>query len=430
MIRFLKGWIATGRVAATLLFLGFWGGLLFFLRERSRRGRRREGDGGVAEVSRALEIQVQSVGKCVLFVDSGSLAVDKNAGDVSLSQFMTLFACHGWTVVFWSCAPNPVGLSPVDPQSPNIWRLSAASTGLRFEAWWARHAQHFDAVLLSRPFVAAAFLPVIRQHGRARIAYYGHDLHFSRLRDEAALNGQRWLRWIAGRYLRLERSVWRGVDWSYYPSEREVQVVKGLEPSVQVSYLAPYHFELMTPAPLAAPEGRVLLFVGNFSHPPNVDAVEWLIGEIWPLVRSALPDAELMIVGSGMNDELKRLCGSCDRVQALGWVSDEELVRCYERARVAVVPLRFGAGVKHKVVAAMAQGCPVVSTPVGMQGLDDLSSAVAVADAPHQVAQACARLCTDDAWWLQSALSGRRAIAERFTSEAMWKAFADLREMA
>lgn len=430
MIRFLKGWVATGRVAATLLFVGLWGGLLFFFRQRSIRGRRREDDGAVAEVSRALEIHVQSAGKCVLFVDSGSLAVDKNAGDVSLSQFMASFARHGWTVVFWSCAPNPLGLSSVDPQFSNIRRLSAASTGLRFEAWWDEHAQHFDAVLLSRPFVAAAFLPVIRRHGRARIAYYGHDLHFSRLSDEAALHGRWWLRWIAGRYLRLERSVWRGVDLSYYPSEQEVRMVKSLEPSVKVSYLAPYHFELMTPAPLAAPAGCVLLFVGNFSHPPNVDAVEWLIGEIWPLVRNALPDAELKIVGSGMSDELKRLCGSCDRVQALGWVSDDELVQCYRRARVAVVPLRFGAGVKHKVVAALAHACPVVATPVGMQGLDDLPAVVAVAEAPQQTAQACLRLCTDDAWWLQRALSGRRAIAERFTSEAMWKAFADLRGMA
>lgn len=426
----MRAWVATGRFAAALLFVGPWGGLLIFLKERLTGSWRREGDGGVAEVSRALEIHTQSAGKCVLFVDSGSLATDKNAGDVSLSQFMASFARHGWAVVFWSCASNPVGLSPVDPMFPSIRRLSTASTGLRFEAWWVRHAQHFDAVLLSRPFVAAALLSVIRRHGRARLAYYGHDLHFSRLSDEAALNGRWGLPWIAGRYLRLERSVWRGVDLSYYPSEREVQMVKSLEPSVKVSYLAPYHFELMAPVPSAAPAGRVLLFVGNFTHPPNVDAIEWLLREIWPLVRSALPDAELMVVGSGLSDELKCLCSTCDRVQALGWVSDDELVRCYERARVAVVPLRFGAGVKHKVVAAMAHGCPVVATPVGMQGLDDVSAAVAVADAPQQVVQACVRLCTDDAWWLQSALSGRRAIAERFTSEAMWTAFAALREVS
>lgn len=404
---------------------------MLFLKKKSIRSWRRKDDGGVEEVSRLLETHTQSATRCVLFVDSGSLAINKNAGDVSLSQFMALFARHGWTVVFWSCGSNPSGLSPVDPQFPNIRRLSVASTGLWFDAWWARHAQHFDAVFLSRPFVAAAFLPVVRRYGHARIAYYGHDLHFSRLRDEAALNGKRWLRWIADRYLRLERSVWLSADLSYYPSKREVQLVGCLEPSATVAYLAPYHFEVMAPAPLAAPGGQLLLFVGNFSHQPNVDAVEWLMSEIWPMVRSALPSAELLIVGSGMSDELRRLCGTSGRAQAVGWVSDGELIRCYGRARVAVVPLRFGAGVKHKVVAALAHGCPVVTTSVGMQGLDDLpAGGVVVAEAPQQMVQACVRLCTDDACWLQSALAGRQAIADLFTSDAMWKAFADLREAA
>jgi glycosyltransferase involved in cell wall biosynthesis len=363
----------------------------------------------------------------VLFVDSGVLSVDKNAGDVSLSQFMSLFASHGWRVYFWSCSPDSNELSPSDPKLPNIYRLSAVSTGECFESWWAKHADRFNVVILSRPAVAAAVLPVVRRHGHAMVAFYGHDLHFARLREEAAVRRHWWLHWIANRYRQLELSVWRSADISYYPSQQEVQAIQDIDPSVAVRYLAPYHFDLTTAEPNAPPARQEVLFVGNFAHPPNVDAVEWLVAEIWPLIRQALPAAELLIVGSGVSSNLQQRCLSQERVRLLGWISDDELKALYEQVRVVVVPLRFGAGVKHKVVTALAQARPVVTTAVGMQGLQELMEGVVVADSAKDIAASCVDLLGDQGLWMRLAKSGRAAVAERFTRSAMWQSFGDLR---
>jgi glycosyltransferase involved in cell wall biosynthesis len=227
--------------------------------------------------------------------------------------------------------------------------------------------------------------------------------------------------------LRLERAVWRSVDISYYPSEHEVNIVRKLDPSVNVKYLSPYYFDLKNDGPCFLPSGTSILFVGNFIHSPNSDAVEWLICEIWPLIRENSPASELIIVGSGMSDRLHQLCQTFDGVHVKGWVSDDELTQLYEQVRVVIAPLRFGAGVKHKVLAALAHSRPLVTTSIGIQGLDMLINEVVVAESAHEIATSCTRLLEDDELWMLYATAGRKAISNRFTRSAMWEAFSDLK---
>jgi polysaccharide biosynthesis protein PslH len=108
--------------------------------------------------------------------------------------------------------------------------------------------------------------------------------------------------------------------------------------------------------------GPQVLFVGNYEYGPNRDAIRWLIDEIFPIIRGRLPDAQLRLVG---NKVPRSLIG--DQVMAVGWV--EELPREYRQADVVIVPLRVGGGVKVKVTEALQQGCLVVATLVGAQGI-------------------------------------------------------------
>ncbi|MFC1763127.1 glycosyltransferase family 4 protein [Planctomycetota bacterium] len=111
----------------------------------------------------------------------------------------------------------------------------------------------------------------------------------------------------------------------------------------------------------------IVLFVGGFGHPPNIDAVEWLIESIWPEVVESYPDAELQIVGSNMPDDLKDSVLTQRNTRLLGFV--EDLAPVLHKATVSVAPLRYGGGMKGKVNQAMACGLPVVSTSVGLQGI-------------------------------------------------------------
>src|SRR5262249_37498082 len=118
------------------------------------------------------------------------------------------------------------------------------------------------------------------------------------------------------------------------------------------------------------PGKRQLLFVGGFRHSPNIDAMTWFVGEIWPRVLAAVPDAGLFIAGPTPRQAIKDLAS--DSVAVIGATSDEDLMRRYNDVTAAIVPLRFGAGVKGKLLEALSLGTPVVTTSVGIQGLSAL----------------------------------------------------------
>lgn len=106
-----------------------------------------------------------------------------------------------------------------------------------------------------------------------------------------------------------------------------------------------------------------------------------------------------------------------------GYVTDEELIAYYRSARVAIVPLRFGAGVKSKVVEALNYCIPLVTTPVGVQGLEGVLASLPVSDDPEELALRAVRLLQDDAFWEESAAIAKNYVAEHFSAKAMEQVF-------
>jgi glycosyltransferase involved in cell wall biosynthesis len=267
---------------------------------------------------------------------------------------------------------------------------------VNFDAWIKTAGPELDAVLLSRPDVAEDVLDSIRRCSRARVVYYGHDLHFQRMRQQAAVTGDAGLLRRAEPMRERESAIWRRADLSLYPSEEEVGVASALAPGAAVGAIVPYCFDVFGEA-RGAPAGQEIVFVAGFGHPPNEDAAVWFVREIFPLVRDAVPGASLRIIGSNPSAGVRGLGG--DGVEVFADVSDAELAAAYERARVAVVPLRCGAGVKLKVVEALRAGVPLVTTSVGAQGLAGLASEVAVEDDAALFAGAVVALLRDDLLW-------------------------------
>ncbi|MET4000681.1 glycosyltransferase [Marinobacterium sp. MBR-109] len=111
------------------------------------------------------------------------------------------------------------------------------------------------------------------------------------------------------------------------------------------------------------------LAIGNFRHAPNWDAVLWLKQSIWPLVRQQLPQAELHIYGAYPPPKATALHNPTQGFLVKGWAEDaHEVMR---KARINLAPLRFGAGLKGKLVDALACGTPSVTTSVGAEGMAD-----------------------------------------------------------
>jgi glycosyltransferase involved in cell wall biosynthesis len=120
------------------------------------------------------------------------------------------------------------------------------------------------------------------------------------------------------------------------------------------------------PAP-DEPTAAKVLFVGNFLHRPNLHGLTWFLEKVWPGVRAAVPEARLEAVGPGLNEAWRRVHVR-DGITAPGRV--ENLVERYQGAAVFVNPIRTGGGMRGKVLEAFACGRPVVSTPMGMEGID------------------------------------------------------------
>ena len=150
------------------------------------------------------------------------------------------------------------------------------------------------------------------------------------------------------------------------------------------------------PAPLEGRHG--LAFLGSYNHPPNREAVGSFLEQVWPGLRQRSPNLQLHLYGSHLPPDLARAWAASPGVVVAGWVADPASV--YAQHRIFVAPLRSGAGLKGKVVAAAAHGIPQVLSPLAVEatGLRD-GQEVTIARSPEQWIEAILRLEGDDGAW-------------------------------
>ncbi|HUG33492.1 MAG TPA: glycosyltransferase family 4 protein [Anaerolineales bacterium] len=147
-----------------------------------------------------------------------------------------------------------------------------------------------------------------------------------------------------------------------------------------------------------------ILTMGTLYYPPNADGIRWFLVEVFPIIRRALPQAKLTIVGKSPPADFLQVAKESDgSVAVTGYVP--ELDPYFAEASVVVIPVRAGGGMRVRILEAFAHGMPVVTTTVGLEGIQaEPGSDVLVADSPHEFAQSTIRLLSDGK--LQARLSG------------------------
>jgi glycosyltransferase involved in cell wall biosynthesis len=161
--------------------------------------------------------------------------------------------------------------------------------------------------------------------------------------------------------------------------------------------------------PAGAPPRRGVLYVGNFENLPNVDAIEYLAAEVWPLVRAKLPDARLDVVGANVSDRVRRFDGQ-DGITVLGELAD--LRGAYHGHQVMVAPIRAGSGTRLKILEAFAAGIPVVSSTLGAEGIPaEHGRHLLLADTSADFAHEVVRVLGDGA--LAESLTGAAVVLVR-----------------
>lgn len=359
----------------------------------------------------------------VLVVDHYIPQPDRDAGSRTMLAFIRALVNAGCVVKFWPENLFYDGQYAHTLQTMGVEIFHGMRWSGGFERMLDEYGAQLDAVLLSRPGVSRPLIAAVRSKTRAKVVYYGHDLHFKRMHSEVtALDAGGQLAAQAAEIERNERALWRESDVVLYPSEEEASTVRALEPNVDVRAITAYAYDNFVDD--ASPDNRDgVLFVAGFAHPPNVDAACWLVNEIMPILWQRHPQLKLRLVGSNPTEQVRALAES--RVEVTGYVSDEVLAQHYAKARVAVVPLRFGAGVKSKVVEALQQGLPLVTTEVGAQGLSGIEDFVVLGQTANEIASAIDCLLQDDDVWHMASYVGARHAREHFSRDAVRRVLLD-----
>lgn len=348
----------------------------------------------------------------VLVIDVTTPRPDRDSGSMRAVRLLDLLATLGPQVDFL----------PDDGRHADHYTdaLSARAirshhiAGERAQArWLAGHAPRYHTIIISRYHLAEALIPLLRRVApRARLILDTVDLHHLREQREAERHGDARLARLAAVTRRRELATIAAADVTWVVSPVEQALLVRAVPQAVVQVVPNLHDPVED---VPGPEGRRgLLFVGGAAHPPNVDAVRWLLDAILPEIRRALPDVELHLVGEGFE---RLVTTPPPGVRVHGHVVD--LAPLLRSVRVGLAPLRFGAGVKGKVNLGMSHGIPMVVTGCAAEGLHAVDSEhLLLAETATDFAAAVVTACTDDNVWRRLSRASRDLTGRHFTTTA------------
>jgi polysaccharide biosynthesis protein PslH len=284
---------------------------------------------------------------------------------------------------------------------------------LRAEVLALLDSARYDLLVLDGMGVAEVGRFARRAGLRLPIAFREHNVEAALVARSLALLPNWRLRSEASarlrRYRAIESNLARYCDLVLAVSAVDAAQLRASCPGFPVEpFPPPIDVEHYRPSAVP-PRGKELVFVGGFAWPPNVDAMRWFVEEVWPAVRERHPDARLDVVGDDPPPWLR----SAPNVTALGFLPDEREV--VARARAVVVPVRYGSGVRVKILHSLAMGKAVVSTRIGAEGIAvrDGHSAL-LGDTPEEFARAVCTALEDDGCVERLGRNGRAVCLESF----------------
>ncbi len=355
--------------------------------------------------------------KTLLFIDQCVPLYDHDAGSKSTFQYLQLMAEMGYNIKFMG--NDFVEHKPYTSmlQQMGIEVFYGLWYRRNWKTWIARHGKNLDYIYLSRPYETRKFLKTVKKHSTAKLFYCGHDLHHLREeRQNHIENKSSSLR--LSRLKKMEFDIIRTVDISYFFSSFEVQELQVNLPNSSIQKIPLFLYENVNSQNEKSHDfssRNGLLFVGGFNHPPNTDAVKWFISEIFPLIKSKIPSIELIVVGSNVPPDIRNLSGN--GVVIAGRLSENELLEQYRTRRLVIAPLRYGAGVKGKIVEAMYYGIPVVTTSTGAEGIDNYNQALLIADEAQNFAEHVVNAYTNPAIWTNISNAAIATINQYFSKD-------------
>ena len=371
----------------------------------------------------SLLARERGVGKRVLLVDWNTPTPDQDAGSVITFEFIRLFQRLSYKVTFipenflyngrYTAALQRMGVEC-------IYRPFSTSV----KAYIRRIGKVYDVIVVFRASLGHKYLDDFRRYcPNARIILHTIDLYYLREERRAELEKSDAVRKLAKELRAIELEAMRKSDCTIVVSNYEHELVTTQIPE---AYVAIFPLVLQARREVVSfRDRRDILFLGDFRHPPNVDAVLHFVSAIWPRVRAVVPQMKFYVVGGSPPKEIADLGGGS--VVVTGRV--EDLSDCFNHVRLSVAPLRYGAGIKGKIGTSLSFGLPCVASPIAVEGMgltDGLN--VLVGEDPRDFAEDVLGLYQNEGLWTAISANGIAFVQENYSFDVAAKRLSTILE--
>jgi hypothetical protein len=230
-----------------------------------------------------------------------------------------------------------------------------------------RRGSEFELIYVTRYYVAKQTIDAIRQFAsQSKVVLMNADLHFLRELRAGLHNGDAATLLRASQTRDDELNIMKQVDLVLSYTDIERTVIQSHNFAQTKVAKCPWVCEVATEVkPFGKRSG--LAFLGGFQHPPNEEAVRWFVTQVLPVLLKDYPQIIFHIYGSSISAELIAEFSQYPNVIVEGWVANTASI--FDRCRVFVAPLQSGAGIKGKVVSALAAGVPTIMSAIAAEGI-------------------------------------------------------------
>ena len=360
-------------------------------------------------------------GKHVLVIAPRMLTPDIDAGSLRLYHLLVMLRGLSYGVTFipsfagsWPPYNSRLRDDTEHLQQAGV-EVPSTSTIHHVEDHLERNGKRYAIVILCDEYVASRHIATVRNHcPQGTIVFDTSDLHYVRHYREAKVTGSvRALR-RAMQSKKRALAVVGEADFTFVVSLVDEAILERDCPGVRAHVISSIHEVHGSAKPFS--DRRHILFIGSFQHSPNLDAVHYFVSEIQPLLREEIVGIKTYIIGGDPPASIKDL--SARDVIVTGYVPD--LAQYFDNCRLSVAPVRFGSGVKGKVLTSLGYGLPVVASSIAIEGMH-LSDGkdVLVADNPEDFCQAVVSLYHGETLWNQLSENGLEVVAQRFSTAAV-----------
>lgn len=363
----------------------------------------------------------RKAGRRILIIDHYVPKYDQDAGSYWMFCFARDLSRSGYRVLFW-----PDNLYAEQPYTEDLQQLGIEVLyGFqRFDRFLKDYGRFIDIVVLTRQHIAIKYIDMVKRYvEHAKVVYRMPDLEYLREKRKAELEGKKELLKASREVYEREFYLFDRSDVVIAISKEEKDMLLAERPGKRIEII-PHPMDKITPVSKSFEERKDLLFVGSM-HPPNEDAILYYSQDIFPLIQKKLQNIKLYAVGSNPSKRLQDM--KHESIIITGFV--KELFPYFDKCRVYAAPLRYGAGVKGKIVEAMSFGLPIVTTSIGAEGLNlKHGENVLIADSGEDFADSIVQLYNDKDLWMKLSLNSQKFVESRFSQETFFQLIKNMME--